>query len=256
MPSSDKTKQVLEQILAQIHADQAKESRRIDGSYLIAQDQQLLGKINYNRYDTESILNPYGPYGSKYSNTSIFNKYSPYGSPYGAFSVNNPYCNTPPKLFINGNLLGYVTVNKYVQNRIQAEDFLYTLQNDLNSLLTGRIVESVSQARQIEGESFIEAGDGTFLGKLNPNQIDEDSIFNQFGPYGNEFSQQSIFNTFSQYGGNQFSHLSPYNAFSSNPPKIYINGHFVAYLTVKTDIQPRVDPDEILEWAEKNVPAY
>lgn len=255
MSSSDKTKEVLEQILAQLYAEQANQTAHTNGSYLMAQDGQLLGKINNNQYDNESILNQYGPYGSPYSPTSIFNPYSAYGSEYGAQSINNPYCSTPPKLFIGGRFIGHVTANQYVSSRISPQAFLYTLKNDISSLLAGRLIESESQARQLRGESYIEAADGTFLGKINPNRMDRDSIFNAFGPYGNKFSQSCIFNKFSTYG-NQFNALSPFNRFSDTPPKVYVDGRFVAYLTVNVSMNPRIDPDSILEWAQRNVRAY
>lgn len=255
MSSPDKTKEVLEQILAQLYADQAGDTRSTNGSYLIAEDGQLLGKITDNSYANDSILNQYGPYGSRYSNTSIFNPYSPYGSEYGVYSVNNPYCSTPPKLYIGGRLIGRVSANRYIHDRIAPEAFIYSLQNELPALLSGRIVESEIQARTLKGESFIEAADGTFLGKLNPNKLDRDSIFNEFGPYGNRFSQTSIFNKFSSYG-NQFSNLSPFNNFTQTPPKLYVRGKFAAYLTVNPMIHPRVGPDELLQWAENNVSRY
>lgn len=255
MSSSDKTKEVLEQILAQLYSEQAQETKAAIGSYLIAADGQYLGKITNNPYDTDSILNQYGPYGSQYSAVSIFNPYSPYGSQYGAYSINNPYCVQPPTLYINGRLVGQVTVNQHVQNRISPEAFFYTLENDLAALLRGEISESESHARQLKRESYIEAADGTFLGKLTPNRFDTESIFNSFGAYGNKFSQVTIFNKFSNYGS-QFSQLSPYNKFSQTPPKLFVKGKFVAYLTVNPYIKPRVDPEEILQWAENNVPRF
>lgn len=255
MSSTDKTKDFLEQILAQLYAEQAKETTGHNGSYLIAEDGQLLGKITDNQYDSDSILNQYGPYGSRYSNTSIFNPYSPYGSQYGAHSINNPYCVVPPKLYINGRLLGRVTINRNIPNRIAPEAFLYSLMNALPTLLSGNIVESETHARVLQGESFIEAADGAFLGKLTSNQYDQESIFNRFGPYGSQYSQTSVFNKFSNYG-NQFSDLSPFNNFTKTPPKLYVKGQFVAYLTVNSTLSPRVDPDELFQWAEKNVGHY
>ncbi|MBU0533454.1 MAG: hypothetical protein KJ887_01455 [Candidatus Omnitrophica bacterium] len=256
MPSSDKTKEILEQILAQLHQKQAKRHVIEGKSYLIAQNNQFLGNITSNLYDSNSILNKYGTYGSKYSPTSIFNKYSEYGSKYGVYSINNPYCSRPPKLFIKGNFLGYVSVNKYINNRIPTNGFLYTLENKIDSLLEGKIFESESHARQIRHESYIEAADGTFLGKLTPNKYDIESIFNKYGPYGNQFSQFSILNKFSTYGGNQFSPLSPYNQFSSTPPKLFIKGEFVAYLTTNPVLLPSVHPDKLFEWAEENISRY
>ena len=255
MSSTDKTKDVLEQILAQLYAEQAREAKGHNGSYLIAEDGQFLGKITDNQNDNDSILNQYGPYGSRYSNTSIFNPYSPYGSQYGAHSINNPYCATPPKLFINGRLLGRISTNRYIPDRIAPEAFFYSLTNALPTLLSGNIVESEAHARVLQGESFIEAADGTFLGKLTSNRFDQESIFNQFGPYGSEYSQTSVFNKFSNYG-NQFSNLSPFNNFTHTPPKLYVRGKFVAYLTVNSMLSPRVDPDDLLQWAERNVGHY
>ncbi len=256
MSSSDKTKEILEQILAQLYQKQATKHRLEEKSYLMAQDNQFLGKITSDYYDRNSILNEYGPYGSEYSQTSIFNEYSKYGSEYGSYSINNPYCSRPPKLFIKGEFLGYVTVNSNVSNGIKTEGFLYTLKNNLDSLLEGNIIESASRARQLNKVSYMEAADGTFLGKLTPNRYDNESIFNRYGPYGNRFSQFSILNKFSPYGGNQFSSLSPYNRFTQTPPKLFLNGKFVAYLTVNPNLNPRVDPDKLYEWAEQNVSKY
>lgn len=55
-----------------------------------------LGNLSSNKYDPNSVSNPYGPHGSVYSPTSINNPYSPYGSPYSNKSVNNPYATGAP----------------------------------------------------------------------------------------------------------------------------------------------------------------
>ena len=221
-------------------------------SFLVAQDGQYLGRITRNQYDTNSLLNVYGPYGSRYSSTSIFNPYSQYGSKYGQFSVNNPYCSVPPQLFIQGKLIGHVSKNQYVSDLIPTDAFLHTLQHDLPSLLAGRVIKSETEAKQVRGELFIVAGDGTFLGKLNPNVYDNESIFNEYGPYGSRYSQTCIFNPYSPYGG-QYSTLSPFNENAANPPKVFLNGEFAAFLTVNQYKTPRVDPNSIMEWAKSHV---
>jgi hypothetical protein len=66
------------------------------GGKIYAKDGTYLGRLNANRYDPESVANPYGPYGSPYSATSTNNRYSTYGSPYSAQSANNPYTLSPP----------------------------------------------------------------------------------------------------------------------------------------------------------------
>jgi cell division protein FtsI/penicillin-binding protein 2 len=56
---------------------------------------QYLGNQSANRYDPNSISNPYGRYGSKHSPDSANNPYSQYGNPYSPNSVNNPYAPHP-----------------------------------------------------------------------------------------------------------------------------------------------------------------
>ena len=65
---------------------------------LAESEYRYLGKISSNRYDPESISNPYGRYGSEYSSDSINNPYGRYGSRYSNDSVNNSYANNPPVL--------------------------------------------------------------------------------------------------------------------------------------------------------------
>jgi hypothetical protein len=70
-----------------------------DAPKIIAQDGTYLGKLSDNRYDPDSVSNPYGRYGSPYSPTSINNPYSNYGSKYSSQSPNNPYATQAPLLF-------------------------------------------------------------------------------------------------------------------------------------------------------------
>ncbi len=51
---------------------------------------QYRGNLNGNRYDPNSVANPYGRYGSQYSPDSINNPYGA-GSRYNSDSPNNPY---------------------------------------------------------------------------------------------------------------------------------------------------------------------
>lgn len=66
---------------------------------LYAHDGTYLGRLSTNRYDPESISNPYGVYGSRYSPVSVNNPYGAYGSRYSAFSATNPYTTTAPSIF-------------------------------------------------------------------------------------------------------------------------------------------------------------
>ncbi|MBP9758983.1 hypothetical protein KBD45_04775 [Candidatus Dojkabacteria bacterium] len=84
---------------------------------LYSNDGTFLGKVNTNRYDTDSICNKYG-YGSKYEKEGILNKYSDYGSKYNSESPFNEYSSTPPMIYDGGNLIAYLTTNKYKEPRI------------------------------------------------------------------------------------------------------------------------------------------
>jgi hypothetical protein len=72
------------------------------------------GKLSANKYDPDSISNPYGRYGSKFSPDSVNNPYGEYGSPYSSKSVTNPYATDTPKLYDSkGNYRGKLSANKY-----------------------------------------------------------------------------------------------------------------------------------------------
>lgn len=76
--------------------------------YIVSPDGQFLGNLNNNRYDPNSVANPYGRYGSPYSPNSINNPYGRYGSRYSPNSVNNPYATNTPRV--------YAPRNNFLQN--------------------------------------------------------------------------------------------------------------------------------------------
>lgn len=100
----------------------------LEGAKLIAADQTYLGKITKNQYDSESILNEYGLYGGSYSAKSIFNEYGQYGGQYSQFSPFNQYTSTPPKIVKDSQIIGYLTANQYIPNRIDINEFLLWLK--------------------------------------------------------------------------------------------------------------------------------
>lgn len=73
-----------------------------------------LGDYNTSQYDSNSVNNPYGLYGSPYSSESINNQYGQYGSLYSSQSVSNPNATDAPHLYDqNGNYRGKLSSNKY-----------------------------------------------------------------------------------------------------------------------------------------------
>jgi hypothetical protein len=71
----------------------------VGGPRIIGHDGTYLGRLNKNKFDPESIANPYGIYGSKFSPLSVKNPYGIYGSKYSPFSATNPHATQAPKLF-------------------------------------------------------------------------------------------------------------------------------------------------------------
>ena len=78
---------------------------------IVGADGTYLGVLSSNRFDPESVSNPYGVYGSKYSPTSINNPYSIYGSKYSPYSATNPYATEAPKIV--NPYLGRLSTNPY-----------------------------------------------------------------------------------------------------------------------------------------------
>ena len=58
---------------------------------IYAPDGTYLGRLNSNRFDPDSVSNPYGQYGSRFAPDGINNPYSQYGSRFSPNSVRNPY---------------------------------------------------------------------------------------------------------------------------------------------------------------------
>ncbi len=69
-----------------------------DAPHLYDKNGKYLGNLSANKYDPNSVSNPYGRYGSKYSADSINNPYGKYGSKYGNESARNPYATNAPKI--------------------------------------------------------------------------------------------------------------------------------------------------------------
>lgn len=77
-----------------------------------------LGKLNASKFDSESIWNQFGEYGSYLRTESIWNEYGTYGSELSSYSPFNDLASNPPVLRDkNGNFYGYFTSNKYKVDR-------------------------------------------------------------------------------------------------------------------------------------------
>lgn len=71
-----------------------------------------------------------------------------------------------------------------------------------------------------------------YLGKLNASEYDSESIWNEYGKYGNSYSSNSIWNEYGTYGS-EYSSYSPFNEYASYPPVLVDKqGNFYGYFTV------------------------
>lgn len=91
----------------------------VQGAVLIAQDDKntYLGKIT-NSYDSDSIFNEYGTFGSEYNSNSIWNEYAPFGNEYSSYSPHNSYTSSPPMMIKNKKIIGYLSANKGIKSSI------------------------------------------------------------------------------------------------------------------------------------------
>ena len=85
-------------------------------------------------------------------------------------------------------------------------------------------------------------GHDVFLGCFNCNEYSSESICNEFGA-GSAFKSDSIFNEFGQFGS-EFSSSSPWNEFSSSndvPVLVDRQGGFYGYFTINEFRSDAVD---------------
>lgn len=122
-------KSTYEEIIRNLYAQSVVQGTRSDiRNYLISPNGTFLGKLTNNVYDANSIFNEYGQYGSEYSALSIFNEYGQYGGEYSALSPFNEYANTPPKIFLDNKLVGYLTKNQFLPNPHEPNAFLKSIR--------------------------------------------------------------------------------------------------------------------------------
>lgn len=75
-----------------------------------------LGCLNCSQYESDSVLNKYGDYGSRYGDASIFNPYGDFGSAYGEYSACNRYAADPPVIVDkDGHFYGRLTINTFAE---------------------------------------------------------------------------------------------------------------------------------------------
>jgi hypothetical protein len=84
------------------------------GGEIYAYDGQFLGILSSNSFNSFSINNSFGSYGSKFSSTSMFNQFGQYGGLFATMSPFNKFTQYPPTVYIAGQPVAYITVNQFV----------------------------------------------------------------------------------------------------------------------------------------------
>ncbi|KZE77186.1 hypothetical protein AV926_14750 [Myroides marinus] len=79
-------------------------------------------------------------------------------------------------------------------------------------------------------ELYTNDGKEEYLGCLNCDAKDVNSIWNSYGNYGNLYSQKSIWNKYGIFG-DQTSSYSPWNIHADNPPIVKKDGVMYGYFT-------------------------
>ena len=76
--------------------------------------------------------------------------------------------------------------------------------------------------------------DGQYLGRLNANPSDPESVANPYGRYGSEYSPNSINNPYGRYGS-EYSPQSARNPYSTTPPVVIYRQREAPRLTAPAD---------------------
>jgi hypothetical protein len=97
--------------------------------HLVGSDGTYLGKLTTNQYDSKSVFNEIGKYGSDISMTSIWNDISPYGSSVSMKSAFNDVASNPPLIIYNNETIGYLTTNNIKPNSLNPK-YLYSWLKD------------------------------------------------------------------------------------------------------------------------------
>jgi hypothetical protein len=98
--------------------------------------------------------------------------------------------------------------------------------------------------------TIVVAHDGTFLGVVDNNAYNSDSICNQYGQYGSPYGI-GIFNKYGTNGG-EYSRIGAYNESAQRPPLLIKDGQAVALVTKNPNFESRIDPDFLQQMACRN----
>ncbi len=110
--------------------------------------------------------------------------------------------------------------------------------------VSGQAMSADPVCNIVEGSSIVaQDSRSTYLGNIS-SRSDKDSVFNEFGTYGNQLKGTSIWNEFAPFGSN-WNLYSPFNPTSVAPPALVKSGRVIGYLTANTTIDKSITPNQL-----------
>jgi len=127
----------------------------LDGAYIYSQEATpvYLGFFG-SQFAADSIMNEFGTYGSQFNSLSVRNEFGTYGSSFSTYSANNNLTSTPPRIFKNGALIGYLTTNSLIVGGVSLAD--------IDSSCTFYSTSPKTEPLPPPAPSSVNASDGTF----------------------------------------------------------------------------------------------
>lgn len=115
--------------------------------------------------------------------------------------------------------LGYLSANPYLPGSTSdlGAEYRYTSPTNPYGPYGSPYARDGARNPYTTGGARIVGQDGTYLGRLNANPYDPESVANPYGRYGSPHRPQSVNNPFTQYGS-PFSPKSATNPYATQPP--------------------------------------
>lgn len=89
----------------------------------------------------------------------------------------------------------------------------------MNKLTLAIFISVLFNTASADTPILVDPESGKYLGNLNSNQYDPNSVSNPYGRYGSSYSSDSINNPYGKYGSTYSSH-SPNNPYATQAPII------------------------------------
>lgn len=143
----------------------------------------------------------------------------------------------------NYKYLGRLSVNTYDPESVSNPLGIYgnpygsTVNNQLSIYGSPYSPKSINYPYPSVSSPILIGEDGKYLGRLNSNIYDPESVSNPYGRYGSPYSPDSINNPYGKYGS-PYSPYSVTNPYTTQAPKIYVpsNSNTFTFQALKSNL--------------------